>query len=59
MRSTHTDSAQAGKYEAKYDLNGDGEVGFADFVIFAGSFGNTVNRAPVFAAGATRDALRG
>ena len=37
------------KYEAKYDGNSDGGIGFADFVIFAGSFGNTVNRAPVFA----------
>ena len=50
VRSTQTDSAQAGKYEAKYDLNGDGEIEFSDFVIFAGSFGKTVNRAPVFTA---------
>ncbi len=50
VRSTQTDSAQAGKYEAKYDLNGDGEIEFGDFVIFAGSFGKTVNRAPVFTA---------
>ena len=27
------------KYEAKYDLNGDGEIGFSDFVIFAQNFG--------------------
>ena len=50
VRSTQTDSAQAGKYEAKYDLNGDGEIEFSDLVIFAGSFGKTVNRAPVFTA---------
>ena len=37
------------KYEAKYDLNGDGGIGFDDFVTFARSFGYKVNRAPVFA----------
>ncbi len=30
------------KYEAKYDLNGDGEIGFSDFVIFAQNFGKEV-----------------
>ena len=38
------------KYEAKYDLNSDGGIGFDDFEIFARSFGKAVNRAPVFAS---------
>ena len=27
------------RYDARYDLNGDGEIGFDDFLIFADSFG--------------------
>ena len=42
------------KYDAKYDLDRDGEIGFDDFEIFAGSFGKTVNRPPVFASPVTR-----
>ena len=38
-----------GKYASRYDLNGDGGIGFEDFVNFARNFGNTVNRSPVFA----------
>ena len=30
------------KYNARYDLNGDGEIGFSDFVIFAQNFGKEV-----------------
>ena len=37
-------------FDARYDLNGDEEIAFDDFVIFARSFGETVNRAPVFDA---------
>lgn len=35
-------------YEAKYDLNGDGEIGLDDFFIFIRSYGTWVQRAPVF-----------
>ena len=38
------------KYEAKYDLSSDGEIGFDDFEILANSFGKAVNRVPVFTA---------
>ncbi len=37
-------------FDARYDLNGDEEIAFDDFMIFARSFGETVNRAPVFDA---------
>ena len=37
-------------YSAKYDLNGDGNIGFDDLLIFAERFGDAVNRAPVFVA---------
>ena len=30
------------KYDARYDLNGDGEIGFSDFVTFAENFGKEV-----------------
>lgn len=30
------------RYDAKYDLNGDGEIGFGDFLLFARDFGRTV-----------------
>ena len=40
------------QYEAKYDLNSDGEIGITDFLIFANSFGKkveqTVNSEPRF-----------
>ena len=39
-------------FDARYDLNIDNGIGFEDFVIFARSFGEAVNRAPVFAAAA-------
>ena len=29
-------------YDSRYDLDGDGEVGFSDFLIFAKNFGTTV-----------------
>ena len=35
-------------YEAKYDLNGDGEIGLDDFFIFIRSYGKWMQRAPVF-----------
>ena len=35
-------------YEVKYDLNGDGEIGSEDFLIFIQSYGKWVQRAPVF-----------
>ncbi len=38
------------KYDARYDLNSDGEIGFDDFEILANSFGKAVNRVPVFTA---------
>ncbi len=46
-------------FDARYDLNIDNGIGFEDFVIFARSFGEAVNRAPVFAATApvTRSVL--
>ena len=28
-----------GLYDARYDLDGDGEIGFSDFLIFSSSFG--------------------
>ena len=33
-------------YDNKYDLDGNGEIDFGDFVIFARSFGKVVNTAP-------------
>ncbi len=30
------------RYDAKYDLNGDGEIGFGDFLLFTRDFGRTV-----------------
>ena len=38
---------------AKYDLNNDGSIGFDDLLIFAESFGDAVNRAPVFGDGSS------
>ncbi len=38
------------KYDARYDLSSDGEIGFDDFEILANSFGKAVNRVPVFTA---------
>ncbi len=35
-------------YDAACDLNNDGGIGFDDLLIFAESFGDAVNRAPVF-----------
>ena len=35
-------------YEAKYDLNGDGEIRTDDFLIFIQSYGKWVKHAPVF-----------
>ena len=37
------------KYDARYDLNVDGGIGFDDFVKFVRSFGTSFNRAPMFA----------
>ena len=36
------------QYDAKYDLNGDGEIRSDDFLIFIQSYGKWVQRAPVF-----------
>ncbi len=36
-------------FDGRYDLSGDEEISFDNFVIFARSFGEAVNRAPVFA----------
>ena len=36
------------KYEARYDLTGDGAIGFDDFLVFVSSFGKAVNQVPVF-----------
>ncbi len=36
------------QYEAKYDLNGNGEIGLDDFLIFIKSYGKWINHAPVF-----------
>ena len=36
------------QYEAKYDLNGNGEIGLDDFLIFIKSYGKWVKHAPVF-----------
>ena len=30
-----------GRYDARYDLDGDGEIGFSDFLIFSSSFGKS------------------
>ncbi len=38
-------------FDARFDLDSDGGMGFDDFVVFAKSFGDTVNRAPVFVQG--------
>ena len=32
-----------GRYEAKYDLDSDGAIGFGDFLIFSSSFGKDVS----------------
>ena len=39
-------SAQAGKYDSKYDLDGNSEIGFADFLLFVDNFGKVVKRLP-------------
>ena len=48
-RSEHVKASE--KYEAKYDLDGNGVIGIPDFLIFVDHFGKTVpvRRAPVFA----------
>ena len=30
------------KYQARFDLDGDGEIAFSDFLVFVDSFGDTV-----------------
>ena len=40
-------------YHARYDLDGDGTIGFGDFVIFANAFGKDLPACPhTFALGA-------